>query len=114
MPASYPNPSCPMKQIRRLDHPRRRHGGLVGGLLVCLVLAGIVGAIAYKFIYGGGDGLDSSELITAQAIRGPFDHIVLEQGEIESSSNTEVICEVESRGYSGVPILFKSRRPKRT
>ncbi len=38
--------------------------------------------------------------------RGPFDHIVLEQGEIESSSNQEVICEVKSRGGGGVAILW--------
>lgn len=36
---------------------------------------------------------------------GPFDHIVLEQGEIESSSNNEVKCEVKGRGGSGTPIL---------
>ena len=37
--------------------------------------------------------------------KGPFDHIVLEQGEIESSSNNEVKCEVKGRGGSGTPIL---------
>jgi RND family efflux transporter MFP subunit len=36
---------------------------------------------------------------------GPFDHVVLEQGEIESSSNNEVKCEVKGRGGSGTPIL---------
>ncbi len=37
--------------------------------------------------------------------QGPFDHIVLEQGEVESSSNNEVKCEVKGRGGSGTPIL---------
>jgi HlyD family secretion protein len=36
---------------------------------------------------------------------GPFDHIVLEQGEIESSSNNEVKCTVKAKGSSGTPIL---------
>lgn len=95
-----------MPHSLRLDHPHRRFGGLAGGLLICLVLVGVVGAIGYQFIYSGGEGVDEGELITAQVMRGPFDHIVLEQGEIESSSNTELLCEVKSRGYSGVPILW--------
>ena len=46
-------------------------------------------------------------MISGLVTRGPFDHIVLEQGEIESSSNKEVICEVKSRGgSSGTPILW--------
>jgi multidrug efflux pump subunit AcrA (membrane-fusion protein) len=40
-----------------------------------------------------------------EVVAGPFDHIVLEQGEIESSSNNEVKCEVKGRGTSGTPIL---------
>jgi RND family efflux transporter MFP subunit len=40
-----------------------------------------------------------------EVAEGPFDHIVLEQGEIESSSNNEVKCEVKGRGGSGTPIL---------
>ncbi|MEZ6137741.1 MAG: biotin/lipoyl-binding protein [Pirellulaceae bacterium] len=43
-----------------------------------------------------------TEVVTS----GPFDHIVLEQGEVESSSNIDVICEVKSRGGAGLPILW--------
>ena len=43
--------------------------------------------------------------MTEFVTRGPFDHIVLEQGEIESSSNNEVKCAVKARGYSGTPII---------
>ena len=43
--------------------------------------------------------------ILHEVVSGPFDHIVLEQGEIESSSNNEVKCEVKGRGGSGTPIL---------
>ncbi|MCG8650109.1 MAG: efflux RND transporter periplasmic adaptor subunit [Pirellulales bacterium] len=95
-----------MNRSLRLDHPRRRHGGFLGGLLVCLILIGVVGAIGYKFIFGDKTNSVSKDLIVQPAARGAFDHIVLEQGEIESSSNTEVICEVKSRGYTGVPILW--------
>lgn len=44
--------------------------------------------------------------LTTAAIRGPFDHIVLEQGEIESSSNIDVLNEVKSRGTTGTAILW--------
>ncbi len=44
------------------------------------------------------------EFLTAEVTRGPFEHRVLERGEIESSSNVEVRCEVRSRS-GGIQIL---------
>ena len=85
---------------------KQRKGGLLGGLLVCVILLVIVGAIGYQFLFNGTEGIAEGELIVASVTTGPFDHIVLEQGEIESSKNTEVICEVKSRGYTGIPILW--------
>lgn len=85
---------------------RSRHGGLLGGLIVCLILVGVVAAIGYKVFYSSNSRVSQGDLITQRVSRGPFDHIVLEQGEIESSSNQEVICEVKSRGGSGVAILW--------
>ena len=58
--------------------------------------------------YQNQKGLDyegSQEPMLHKVAEGPFDHIVLEQGEIESSSNNEVKCEVKGRGGSGTPIL---------
>ncbi len=76
------------------------------GLMVCLVLAGVTGWIGYTYWYKGGDSVSLDDLIVRQVDRGPFDHVVLEQGEIESSSNKELICEVESRGSGGTQILW--------
>lgn len=45
------------------------------------------------------------EFLTAEVIHGPFEHRVLERGEIESSSNVEVRCEVRSRSSAGIQIL---------
>lgn len=58
--------------------------------------------------FSKGDGLNTGELITATVVKAPFDHIVLEQGEIESSSNIEVVCLVKSRGSGtgGTSILW--------
>ena len=75
-------------------------------LVVCLILAGIAGWVGYSSFFSDAASVASEDLITRVASRGPFDHIVLEQGEIESSSNEVVICEVESRGSGGVTILW--------
>ena len=79
----------------------------MGGLLVCLGLLGVMAWFAVSYIQKSRERASQDELISGLVTRGPFDHIVLEQGEIESSSNKEVICEVKSRGgSSGTPILW--------
>lgn len=85
-----------------------RRGGMLGGLLALLLVVIVMGGTGYYFFFAGNDGIRPGQLITQVASRGPFDHIVLEQGEIESSSNTEIVCEVKARGSSmgGVAILW--------
>lgn len=92
----------------RFSPLRPRRGGALGAVVACLVVAGILGGIGYALFYGNGDGSKSGELITANVVKGPFDHIVLEQGEIESSSNIAVVCLVKSRGSGtgGTSILW--------
>lgn len=82
-----------------------RNGKILSLLIASLVLAG--GAVFAWTRFGTGSGADASDsLITAVVESGPFDHIVLEQGEVESSSNIDVVCEVKARGGSGTPILW--------
>ncbi|MDV6032079.1 MAG: HlyD family efflux transporter periplasmic adaptor subunit [Phycisphaera sp. RhM] len=92
----------------RLSPLRPRRGGALGAVIACLVVAGILGGIGYALFFGSGDGSTTGELITANVVKGPFDHIVLEQGEIESSSNIAVVCLVKSRGSGtgGTSILW--------
>lgn len=92
--------------LQRSANAPRRTGGALGAVIACLVIAGILGVIGYVFFNDRGDRIDTSQLITQAVSRGSFDHIVLEQGEIESSSNIEVLCEVKARGSSGVSILW--------
>ena len=47
----------------------------------------------------------SVDFLVASVERGPFVHTILERGEVESSSNVEVRCEVTGRGSSGVNII---------
>ncbi|TWU58060.1 Macrolide export protein MacA [Rubripirellula reticaptiva] len=90
-----------MNQSMRTRRSSSRGGGMLGGLLVCLILVGIIGAVGYRFFFDPDSRVDTENLITQVVSKASFDHIVLEQGEIESSSNTEVICEVKSSGGNG-------------
>ncbi|MFO0064582.1 MAG: efflux transporter periplasmic adaptor subunit, partial [Pirellulaceae bacterium] len=77
-------------------------------LWLVLLLIGILGSSGYAYWrYREAKATSPSNQPVMQAVmRGPFDHIVLEQGEIESSSNVEVKCEVKGKGTSGTPILW--------
>lgn len=80
-------------------------------LVIAIVLLALLGGAGYAYYtYGGfASGPSQDQLLTTTVIRGPFDHIVLEQGEIESSSNIDVVCQVKSQstgGSGGTPILW--------
>ena len=84
----------------------QRQGNAWLGLIICLIFIAAIGGAGYAVLNKTGSSVDPDALITQTARRGPFDHIVLEQGEVESSSNTEVVCEVKSRGSGGTAILW--------
>lgn len=95
---------------RRLDTPsiavcrgRSRRGGAVRTLLVLLAIAGATGGGAWY--YFGQQTETEVRPLTATVTRGPFSHVVTEKGEVESSSNIEVRCEVQTKGASGTSIL---------
>jgi HlyD family secretion protein len=78
-------------------------------VLALLAILLTVGGVAGLWLWtskGPGMYSPSDEApILREVTSGPFDHIVLEKGEVESSSNNEVKCEVKGRGGSGTPIL---------
>ena len=93
-----------------LHFPRRSHSrcGSAKAIFILIVALAACGLGGYAWWQSKGSGIYSAskdEPILHEVQRGPFDHIVLEQGEIESSSNNEVKCEVKGRGGSGTPIL---------
>ena len=81
----------------------RRRGGTPMFVMIGLAVAvGLVGGLAWLLMRGGGDDLTATPLLAAVA-RGPYEHIVLEQGEVESSNNVEIRCEIKARaGASSV------------
>lgn len=99
-----------MERLKPLNPapPTGRAGGILVKLVVLLTVTMLsAGGIYYGLQLRGPEDLARS-LITQAATRGAFDHIVLEQGEIESSRNTELVCQVRSRSGSsgGTSILW--------
>jgi HlyD family secretion protein len=89
-------------------HGRRQPKRQGKVLITLILLAAALGASAYgyyRYIGTTGPSLDEQPILQA-VTRGPFDHIVLEQGEVESSSNIDVMCEVKAKGTAGTPIIW--------
>ncbi len=92
-------------QQRKRSQLRR---GAVKTIVFLIVATAICGIGGYTWWQSKGTGMyaaSDDDPLLHEVQTGPFDHIVLEQGEIESSSNNEVKCEVKGRGGSGTPIL---------
>jgi len=87
------------KAITRIrQHPLR--WGAAG--LVCLGLAIALPSRGHKTNkWQTGD----TPPVTASATLGPFLQEVVERGEVESSSNVEIRCKVQSRASAGTPII---------
>jgi HlyD family secretion protein len=75
-------------------------------LLAVISVVAVGGYAWYRSYEGGGSSGLREKPLLVKVLRGPFDHIVLEQGEIESSSNIDVLNEVKSRGGAGTAILW--------
>jgi len=76
-------------------------------VLIMMVIGGILAGAGFYFFNKNRESTQLNDVIIAEAIRGPFDHIVLEQGELESTSNVDVVCKVRARGgAAGTAILW--------
>ncbi len=71
-----------------------------------IVLLCAVGYGVWYWFSSSKQTVSYDDLILHEVTKGSFDHIVLEQGEIESSSNMEVLCQVKAKGSGGTPILW--------
>ncbi len=91
--------------LRRVDsHPRGRKL-LRWGTPVCAIglLALVVSATHPAKRHAWSE--DQPAPLTAEAVSAPFLQQVIERGEVESSSNVEIRCHVQSRSTGGVPII---------
>ena len=72
---------------------------LIAACLLCFMLA--VAWYWNLFGWSGSIETEANVPLMAEVIRGEYEHVVLEQGEVESSNSVEVRCEVRSRSGSG-------------
>ena len=87
-----------------ITHSRsRRSARVVAGLVIALALVSAAGAAAYY--WNSGRSSAPTDVQRATVVRGPFILEITEKGELESSGNTEIRCEVKSVGGSGSSII---------
>ena len=100
--------SLPIKMTLQHQMRSQSRRGAVKVIVFLVTAVTLCGAAGYAWWNSEGSGINSAsdmDPLLYEVQSGPFDHIVLEQGEIESSANNEVKCEVKGRGSSGTPIL---------
>lgn len=85
---------------RLLHRAAFRSGNTVVIVLLILAALVLVGGIAWYFIAASRRDVEA-EPILHRVERGLFNHVVVEQGEVESSKNIELRCEVKARTGSG-------------
>lgn len=81
-----------------------RRGASVWAVVATLAAVGIPAAI-WSPVTEWLNSEPAPDYLTAEVTIGPFVHDVVEHGEIESSSNVEVRCQVRARSSSGINIL---------
>ena len=97
-----------MLQLHRSNHPRSAR--VFAPLAILLVLLAGVG---YALLRGGSRRSDNEadELLIHTVARSNFNAFVTEPGDLVSSSNIDIRCQVKSRGTPGssvVKIFFKT------
>lgn len=105
--------------VSRARRNRRLPGGLVSRrtgsallmVLVALILVAGVGGVAYYYFRKEGQPTVEN-IITQTVVRGPFEHVVLEQGLIESSDSVEIRCEVKAATSAGIKVLWVEEEGK--
>ena len=75
---------------------RARHGGVATKLVVTSVMLALIGAAGWYW-YQQQEPPATEQPITVKVVRGQFVSHVLDQGEIQSSENVEIRCEVKQR-----------------
>jgi len=108
-PTANPSPSDRIASLlsalrRRFDSPRGRKALLVGAPVAVGGLA-ILLVATMRPSKRANWGDNAAAPVTAPATFGPFLRQVIERGEVESSSNVEIRCQVQSRAATGVPII---------
>jgi len=90
---------------RRRKRPTTPPGGSALVLMLCVLAVLAVLAVLVAVIWYRSNGETSGEMILHTVKREAFVYDVVEHGQVESSENVEVRCEVKARGAGGTTIL---------
>ena len=82
------------------SHSRCRKAMVLANVLVAVALTSVIVLSAWWF-WPHQTVPPREMLLLGEVFRGPFEHVVLEQGEVESSNSVEIRCEVKSRSGGG-------------
>ncbi len=90
-------------ECRTAEHRSRSAAGSASlFVLIGLTIVAVGVGVAWLALRSSGPDPANAPLL-APVTRGPYDHIVLEEGEVESSNNVEIRCEVRARASSSGP-----------
>ncbi len=95
-----------MQLFSKRPRTPQRPGRVILSTVIVLVILVSSGWAYNRFVAQKESSGLVEEPVTFAVEKGPFDHVVLEQGEIESSSNIDVVNEVKARGTTGMTILW--------
>jgi multidrug resistance efflux pump len=78
----------------------RRAGNTFTFALGSVAVVGVLSLVGW-WTFGGVAGDETPEFLTTEVSQGAYDFVVIEQGTVESAMNTELRCQVRSRGGGG-------------
>lgn len=79
---------------------RRRSGNTLTFTIGSIAVVGVLALAGWWMLRSAG-GEETLDLLTTEVSHGPYDYVVIEQGTVESATNTELRCQVRSRGGGG-------------
>lgn len=88
---------------RTVSPAAARRGSVLGLALAALAVLTVLGVGASYYFLGRGAKREEKPLL-APVEKKPFEFVVVEQGEVESSENVEVKCEV--KGFNGATAIL--------
>ena len=93
---------------------RRQQSGSTVLIVVIALLTVTAVTLGTWFFLRNTELRDEEEPLLSEVIRGPYEHVVLEQGEVESTNNVEIRCEVKARGGGGTSTTILDVVPEGT
>ncbi|MEO2024054.1 MAG: hypothetical protein ABGX05_19680 [Pirellulaceae bacterium] len=92
-----------MIKLSSIHH--RRQGGVVFFLVAALIFASLLGAGVWYLVAQATEP-EAIQIISFQIVKADFEHVVTEQGEVESSGKLEIRCLVEDPTSGGTEIIW--------